>query len=101
MATQITESLAVANTLPNMANHDFSGSNQAEPVAEKFSDTAVAVSEKSQRSQNGEPPESPHDGIFQQKIIRDSSEVLVRWTKEEEARVVRKADWLFLPIFSV
>lgn len=41
------------------------------------------------------------DGIFRQHIERDGKQVLVVWSKSEEARVVRKADFLFLPLFSV
>lgn len=41
------------------------------------------------------------DGIFRQHIDKDGKQVLVVWSKDEEARVVRKADFLFLPLFSV
>lgn len=41
------------------------------------------------------------DGIFRQDIEKDGKQVLVVWSKSEEARVVRKADLLFLPLFSV
>lgn len=41
------------------------------------------------------------DGVFHQTIVKDGKEVLVSWTLEEESRVVRKADFLFLPIFAV
>lgn len=46
-------------------------------------------------------PEGREDGLFHQIIDRDGEEVLVSWTKDEEERVVRKADFLFLPLFSV
>ena len=45
--------------------------------------------------------EDPNDGLFQQIIVKDGKEVLVSWTREEQARVVRKADFLFLPLFAV
>ncbi|PKS06187.1 hypothetical protein jhhlp_007504 [Lomentospora prolificans] len=41
------------------------------------------------------------DGVFHQTIVKDGKEVLVSWTLEEESRVVRKADFLFLPIFAL
>ena len=46
-------------------------------------------------------PEDPNDGLFHQVIVKDGKEVLVSWTPEEQARVVRKADFMFLPLFSV
>lgn len=45
--------------------------------------------------------ENPNDGLFHQVIVKDGEEVLVSWTREEQARVVRKADFLFLPLFAV
>ncbi len=45
--------------------------------------------------------ENPNDGLFHQVIVKDGKEVLVSWTQEEQARVVRKADFLFLPLFAV
>jgi len=45
--------------------------------------------------------ETDSDGSFQQVILRKGQEVSVSWTKEEERRVVRKADLLFLPLFTV
>lgn len=41
------------------------------------------------------------DGVFRQHIEKDGKQVLVVWSQSEEARVVRKADFLFLPLFSV
>lgn len=41
------------------------------------------------------------DGTFRKYIEKDGKQVLVVWSKSEEARVVRKADFLFLPLFSV
>ncbi|KAJ9144773.1 MFS general substrate transporter [Coniochaeta hoffmannii] len=45
--------------------------------------------------------ESNEDGCFHQYIERNGKQVLVSWTKAEEARVVRKADFLFLPLFTL
>lgn len=44
--------------------------------------------------------ETTDDGRFHQYIERDGKQVLVSWTKAEEARVVRKADFLLLPLFT-
>ena len=46
-------------------------------------------------------PGDPNDGLFHQVLIKDGKEFLVSWTRAEQARVVRKADFLFLPLFSV
>lgn len=46
-------------------------------------------------------PEDLNDGIFHQVIVKEGREVLVTWTRAEESRVVRKVDFLFLPIFAV
>lgn len=46
-------------------------------------------------------PEDPNDGSFHQVIVKDGTEVLVSWTRAEQTRVVRKADFLFLPLFAV
>lgn len=45
--------------------------------------------------------ESTNDGLLHQYIEKEGKQVLISWTKTEEARVVRKADFLFLPLFSV
>ncbi|KAL3457529.1 major facilitator superfamily domain-containing protein [Aspergillus heterothallicus] len=45
--------------------------------------------------------EDEGDGILSQYIIRNGEQVLVTWQKDEEVRIVRKVDFLFLPIFSL
>lgn len=45
--------------------------------------------------------ETTDDGRFHQYIERDGKQVLISWTKAEEARVVRKADFILLPLFTV
>lgn len=52
---------------------------------------------------NGEKDdlENFQDGLLRQSIEKEGREVVITWTKEEEARVVRKVDFLFLPLFSV
>ncbi|KAF2023236.1 MFS general substrate transporter [Setomelanomma holmii] len=42
-----------------------------------------------------------NDNIFEQVIQRDGQDVLVRWTKEEERKVVRRADFRFLSLFTL
>ncbi len=46
-------------------------------------------------------PAGTLDGKNRQIILKRGDEWLVTWTKDEERRVVRKADFLFLPIFTV
>lgn len=45
--------------------------------------------------------EDPNDGLFHQVITKEGKDILVSWTQEEQAQVVRKADFLFLPLFAV
>lgn len=45
--------------------------------------------------------EDNEGSLLHQYIERDGKQVLISWTKTEEARVVRKADFLFLPLFTV
>ncbi|KAL4887586.1 major facilitator superfamily domain-containing protein [Aspergillus karnatakaensis] len=45
--------------------------------------------------------EEQDDGTLSQVISKNGEQVLVTWRKEEEARIVRKVDFLFLPIFSL
>lgn len=45
--------------------------------------------------------EQLQDDHFSQHIEKDGVEILVTWTREEEKKVVRKADFLFLPLFTV
>ncbi|KAJ0420811.1 major facilitator superfamily domain-containing protein [Aspergillus carlsbadensis] len=52
------------------------------------------------------PPDSERsdleqDGTLSQHILKNGEQVFVTWRKEEEARIVRKVDFLFLPIFSL
>lgn len=45
--------------------------------------------------------ETPSEGFLQAYIDKNGEKVLVTWTHAEQRRVVRKADFLFLPIFTV
>jgi hypothetical protein len=45
--------------------------------------------------------EEQENGTLTQHILKNGEQVLVTWRKEEEARIVRKVDFLFLPVFSV
>jgi hypothetical protein len=62
---------------------------------------AAEVTAKTDSDSEKHDVESTEDGHFNQYIERDGKHILVNWTKEEEARVVRKADFLFLPLFTV
>ena len=63
-------------------------------VEEKQSDSTSDVEKQGSESE-------PNDGTFHQLISRKGEQVVVSWTKEEERKVVRKADFLFLPLFTV
>lgn len=107
MASQVIESLAVASAaVPTKAATQLTdnpgngiGTNS---TTEKSS--VINVKEEGHhvsRSNKSPDPEDPSDGLFHQHIDRDGQQVLVTWAKDEERRVVRKADFLFLPLFAV
>ncbi|OTB07793.1 hypothetical protein M426DRAFT_267012 [Hypoxylon sp. CI-4A] len=92
MASQVTESLAVAAT----------AAAPTKTAAQLISHTGVDVDEKGLGSpSDGLSSASDDAGYFHQHIERNGQRVLVSWTKEEERRVVRKADLLFLPLFAL
>lgn len=77
-------------------------SEKSNSVIDEKGGVVFEFKDKSDASSDPESHEStPSDGPFHQIIQKDGKDFLVSWTKEEETRVVRKADWLFLPIFSV
>lgn len=63
--------------------------------------TAIETAEFKKRPPSDTESSEIGDGVFRQHIEKDDKQVLVVWDKHEEARVVRKADFLFLPLFSV
>ncbi|KAI4867270.1 MFS general substrate transporter [Hypoxylon rubiginosum] len=91
MTSQVTESLAVAAT----------AAAPAKTAAQlTISQAGVEANEKGLATPSD--GESGDDGpYYHQHIERNGQRVLVSWTKEEERRVVRKADYLFLPIFAL
>ncbi|XXH00181.1 hypothetical protein Hte_006523 [Hypoxylon texense] len=91
MTSQVTESLAVA----------AGAAAPTKTAAQLISQTnIVEANEKGLATPSD--GESGDDGpYFHQHIERNGQQVLVSWTKEEEKRVVRKADYLFLPIFAL
>ncbi|KAI1390999.1 MFS general substrate transporter [Hypoxylon trugodes] len=90
MASQVTESLAVAAT----------AAAPAKTAAHLITQTGVNAKEEG--PSDGESGNTGDDDLyFHQRIEKNGQQVLVSWTKEEEKRVVRKADWLFLPIFAL
>lgn len=52
-----------------------------------------------QSDDNGESTGSA--GSFATNIDKDGKRVLITWTRQDERKVVRKADLLFLPVFLV
>lgn len=94
MASQVTESLAVAATATATA--------PTKTAVQLVAETGVDAKEESLNTpSDGESGSSEDNLYFHQHIERNGQQVLVSWTKEEERRVVRKADYLFLPIFAV
>ncbi|KAF3063748.1 hypothetical protein GL218_02507 [Daldinia childiae] len=92
MTSRVTESLAVAAaaTAPTKTAAKF--------IAEAGVD---AKEDGLNTPSDGESGNSGDILYFHQHIERNGQQVLVSWTKEEERRVVRKADYLFLPIFAL
>ncbi|KAI0011194.1 MFS general substrate transporter [Xylariaceae sp. FL0662B] len=108
MKPQVTESMAVAATIPMktaaqlLHNADADADARANPGVDKSSSAIdVKDGQRSPSSYESRDPEDSRDGLFHQHIERDGRRVLVSWTKAEEIRVVRKADYLFLPIFAL
>ncbi|OTB18984.1 hypothetical protein K445DRAFT_54466 [Daldinia sp. EC12] len=92
MASQVTESLAVAAT----------ATAPTKTAAQLVAETAVDAKEEGLSNSSDEESGNSADGLyFHQHIEKNGQQVLVSWTKEEEKRVVRKADYLFLPIFAL
>ncbi|XDG02212.1 hypothetical protein ABKA04_001827 [Annulohypoxylon sp. FPYF3050] len=92
MASQVTETLAVAATatVPTKATTQI------------ITESGVEAKEEALGSpSDGESGNSGDRLYYHQHIVRNGQQVLVSWTKEEEKRVVRKADYLFLPIFAL
>lgn len=50
-------------------------------------------------SDNSDP--EAQQGTLSHPILKNGHQVLVTWKKDEESSIVRKLDFLFLPIFSV
>ena len=90
MASKVAESLApvaVATLVPSEIDH------------EKRNETISASGTLSESEERD--VEEYQDGLLHQVITQDGKEIVVSWSKEEEAKVVRKADFLFLPLFTV
>lgn len=47
------------------------------------------------------PDPEAQQGTVSHSILKNGHQVLVTWTLDEESVIVRKLDFLFLPIFSV
>jgi hypothetical protein len=45
--------------------------------------------------------EDSRDGLVHGHVLKDGKRVYISWTKEEERRVVRKADFFLLPVLVV
>jgi hypothetical protein len=91
MAYQTTE----VGTLARLRDVKSTGSDGAAVVV------AADVTARTDSDSEKHDIETTEDGRFHQYIERDGQQVLVSWTKAEEARVVRKADFFLLPLFTV
>ncbi|KAK1764342.1 MFS general substrate transporter [Phialemonium atrogriseum] len=94
MASQAVGNLAAASGVHSPAATDTDDEKPA--VAGNAVPITADVTPKSESDM-----ESTDDGLRHQHIEKDGRQVLVSWTKDEEARVVRKADFLFLPLFAL
>ncbi|OQE10556.1 hypothetical protein PENVUL_c004G00909 [Penicillium vulpinum] len=79
------------------------------PAEDRFDEKQNSVNLNVQRLDNGTntpsdieklDPEAPQDTLSHL-IVKNGHQVLVTWTLEEESAIVRKLDFLFLPIFSL
>ncbi|OTA94856.1 hypothetical protein M434DRAFT_10376 [Hypoxylon sp. CO27-5] len=91
MASQVTESLAVAATVVA----------PTKTAAQIINQAGTDVKEEGLSTPSDGESSSGDSVYHHQHIERNGQRVLVSWTKEEEKRVVRKADYLFLPIFAL
>ncbi|OTA67453.1 MFS general substrate transporter [Hypoxylon sp. EC38] len=91
MASPVTESLAVAATIIA----------PTKTAAQIINQAGVIVKEEGLSTPSDGESGSGDNAYYHQHIERNGQRVLVSWTKEEERRVVRKADYLFLPIFAL
>ena len=92
MASKVIASLEPVAVAPLVDNGGFS---------EMKSRNEAAVTPTTASSDNEHYVEELGNGTFRYPIERDGQQVWVSWTKKEEARVVRKADVLLLPLFTV
>ena len=97
MASRATETFAAAaSALPAVSRI-----GTADEKADKHDLSASRVTPHDGSETPSDDIENPQNGVFHQYIQKDGRDFLVTWTKEEERRIVRKADFLFLPIFAV
>lgn len=79
------------------------------PAKESFDDKKTPVNLRVHQVYNGTTTPSESDNPDQEAqqdtlshhILKGGHQVLVTWTIDEESVIVRKLDFLFLPIFSV
>lgn len=100
MATQATESLAVADSLPAIDN---TNSTINHTLNRNLTGTAAITSIHTdiEDKRISTPESSNSGGVLSQEITKDGKHLLVTWTKDEERRIVRKVDFILLPLFSV
>lgn len=95
MAPSLTTAAAVpAPAAPVVHLNLQDGTLMPESPSESVKDVFTPVDEK-------HDIEISEDDRLTAYIDKDGAQVLVTWTRAEQRRVVRKADFLFLPIFTV
>ncbi|KAI1495436.1 MFS general substrate transporter [Biscogniauxia marginata] len=93
-------SQSVGNTTTTSSVHFAAANDTYDRKLAVVSDGAVATTGEISLKIDSDI-ESTNDGLFHQYIEKDERQTLVSWGKDEEARVVRKADFLFLPLFAL
>ena len=97
MASRATETFAAAaSALPAVSRI-----GTAEEKADRHDLPASTVKPHDGSETPSEDLENLQSGVFHQCIQKNGQNFLVTWTKDEERKIVRKADFLFLPIFAV
>lgn len=97
MASRATETFAAAaSALPTVSRI-----GTAEEKEDRHDVSTSNVKLRNGSETPSEDLENLHSGLFHQVIQKNGEDFLVTWAKDEERKIVRKADFLFLPIFAV
>lgn len=97
MATQAVEQFAASSAVDSAIATNTHGKERTAVAQGAISTTADDILKSQSETENSDLG----DGLLRQHIDKNGGRVLIVWSKSEEAKVVRKADFLFLPLFSV